>query len=290
MKDNSYTSLEPTTLSGLGVAAPSFNGTSASFFATTSFIYSFFFIAIVMAAFYGYTLASIWRMQASPESISKSNDKFKKVTLGLLGSFGLILLILTVNKDLLTGDIGLGELRAKKGSEVVGTVRPSSPTTAPTPTTTAKPAGGGDYAARKASHEKVVARLAPSNINTNKNNVFCTEAQYSERKPSCTGLAYMPEETIQMLLKLNASCNCTVTITGGTEPGHITHGENKRAVDLRLGGPRGDPNNMDPLYTYIKRTASNKLGANSNCYEQYVLFSFTFCDEKPPNVQHFHVK
>ena len=111
-----YRALEPTTLSGLGVAAPSFTGTSASFFATTSFIYSFFFIAIVMAAFYGYTLASIWRMQASPESISKSNDKFKKVTLGLLGSFGLILLILTVNKDLLTGDIGLGDLKAGRGA------------------------------------------------------------------------------------------------------------------------------------------------------------------------------
>lgn len=283
MKNDSYTSLEPTILSPLGIAAPSFNGTSASFFATTSFIYSFFFIAIVMAAFYGYALAGIWRMQASQESISKSNEKFKRVTLGLLGSFGLIILILTVNKDLLVGDVGLGELKAGRGGASTKTVTSNSPVT------TTNKASGVSYVERKASHEKVAARLAP--IKTNYNNTPCTEAQFNEKKPSCTSLAFMKEETIQMLLKLNSSCiGCTIVITGGTEPGHTSHGENMRPVDLRLTGDRGDPNNQDPLYVHLKRLASNKLGSNSSCYEQYILYSFTFCDEKPPNTQHFHVK
>ena len=111
----SYTALEQSSLSSLGVAAPTFNGTDVSFYATTSFIYTLFFIGIVMAAFYGYALAGIWRMQASQESITKSNEKFKKVTLGLLGVFSLFLIIFTVNQDLLTGDVGLADLKATRG-------------------------------------------------------------------------------------------------------------------------------------------------------------------------------
>jgi hypothetical protein len=166
----------------------------------------------------------------------------------------------------------------------------SQTTSQTTNTTTQTPSSGSaSYAARKKSHEDTVARFAPSNIHTNKNDVPCTEAQFNEAKPSCTSLAFMPEETIQMILKINSLCNCTVVITGGTEPGHQTHGENKRPFDLRLLNTRGDPNNPDPLYVFIKGVATNKYGPNNNCYERYIWNTFTFCDEKPPNAQHLHV-
>ena len=196
-----YKTLEPNTLSALGGTAPTFGGTSVSFYDTTSFIYTLLFISIVMAAFYGYMLAGIWRMEASESGIRKSNEKFKRVTLGLVGVFSLFLVIFTLNKDLLTGDVGLGALKAEKTAAVAGTgVTPvttntSNPTPAPT---------SSNYAARKASHDAVVKRLTPSNIHTNKNDQACTEAQFKESKPSCTSLAFMPEETIQLLLKLNA--------------------------------------------------------------------------------------
>ena len=45
----------------------------------------------------------------------------------------------------------------------------------------------------------------------------------------------------------------------------------------------------DPLYVFIKTIAASKLGSSTNCYEKYILYGFTFCDEKPPNTQHFHV-
>jgi hypothetical protein len=209
--------------------------------------------------------------------------------------FGLFLIIFTLNKDILTGNVGLEELRTRP----VGNQNQTSPVVGGTPSVgggvtpgvgTTPSGGSSSYTARKASHDQIAARLAASNIKTNYNSVACTEAQFSEAKPACTSLAYMPEETIQLLLKINSSCGCTVTVTGGTEPGHLSHGENKRPVDLRLGGPRGSTDNTDPLYVYIKNSATNKYGSSNSCFEQYLLFGYIFCDERPPNAQHFHVR
>ena len=223
-------------------------------------------------------------MQSSENAIRQSNEIIKKVTLGLLGVFSLFLILFTVNKGLVTGDVGLSGLKAGRG-----TITPAVPVT--TPVSTSR----GSYEDRVKSHRAVVARLTPSNIHTNRGDAPCSESQFNERRPSCTSLAYLPEEAIQMILKINADCRCTVVITGGTEPGHTTHGEGKRAFDLRLGGARGDPNNTDPLYVFIKGRAINKLGASGNCFERYLWNTFTFCDEKPPSnppptwAPHFHV-
>src|SRR3954468_25008228 len=113
--ENSYTPLETGTLNGLGLPAPTFTTSDTSFYATATFVYSLFFIGIFMAAFYGYLVAGIWRMEASQQSITKSNEKFKKVTLGLLGVFFMFLVLFTINKDLLRGDVGLGNLKAERG-------------------------------------------------------------------------------------------------------------------------------------------------------------------------------
>jgi Transglycosylase SLT domain len=107
-----YKTLEPSSLSSLGVSAPSFKaGETTSLFATSSFLYSLFFTAIVIAAFYRYILAGALRMQANEQSIRLSNEIIKKVTLGLLGVFSLFLLLVTVNKGLVSGGVGLGGLR-----------------------------------------------------------------------------------------------------------------------------------------------------------------------------------
>jgi hypothetical protein len=111
----SYTSLEPTNLDSLGVSAPSFDAKApVSTFATSSFVYSLFFTAIVMAAFYRYVIAGTLRMQASEQSIRLSNDIIKKVTLGLLGVFSLFLILVTVNEDMVSGTVGLDGLLSKK--------------------------------------------------------------------------------------------------------------------------------------------------------------------------------
>jgi hypothetical protein len=125
-----YTPLEQNNLSLLGVNAPSFSGASTSFYATSTFIYTLLFIAIVGAAFYQYTLAGIQRMEATSNSISKSNEIIKRVTLGLLGVFSLFLILFTVNKGMLRGDIGLSSFNISGAgggsSQVVTTPSTSS--------------------------------------------------------------------------------------------------------------------------------------------------------------------
>ncbi len=125
-----YRTLEPKSLSSLGVQAPAFNGGNTSFLATSTFLYTLFFVAIVGAAFYRYGVAGILRMQASEPTIRKSNEIIKQVTLGLLGVFSLFLILFTVNKGLITGDVGLEGLRVggTTGSIIRTTTSPVSNT------------------------------------------------------------------------------------------------------------------------------------------------------------------
>lgn len=128
-----YKLLEPSSFSSLGITkgATFDGGSDTSFFSTSSFVYTLFFVAIIAAAFYEYILVGVYRMEASESGIRRSNETFKRTTLGLLGVFGLFLLIFTINKGLLTGDVGLTELRAKPGvagggGELINTSSPLS--------------------------------------------------------------------------------------------------------------------------------------------------------------------
>ena len=279
-----YQTLEPSSLASLGVKAPSFTGAAASFSDVASFLWGFSFFLIIAAASIRYAVSGGLRMQASESSIGKSKEIFKQVTIGLVCSFGLFLLFLTLNAKMVSGDItGLGELGV--GGVGVNTTASKSNTTPPNTST------NSSYTARKASHDATVALLAPSGIHTNHNDAACTEAQFGQTNPSCTSLAYLPQETIQMVLKVNGDCHCTVVITGGTEPGHVSHGENKRPVDLRINNSQDA---SDPLYAYIKSIATPGI-ATPGCYMNYKYTTFTFCDEKPPSnaastwAPHFHV-
>ena len=116
-----YQSLEPRILSQ--VTGKSSNGNVAitgDFFTTSTFVYTLLFVAIVAGAFYRYALAGIWRMGASEKYVKKSNEEFRRVTLGLLGVFSMFIIIYTINPDLLAGDVGWGYLKTKGGAFVRG--------------------------------------------------------------------------------------------------------------------------------------------------------------------------
>ena len=279
----SYISLEPNSLSSLGIASPSFSGAATTFLATSTFIYMLLIALAVGGAFVQFVRIGgrMMMLEPSESNISATKKMTKNATLGLLGILCMFLFLFTINKDLVTGNVGLAGLRVKGGSTTPATQEPKVEAISNT----------GNYAARLASHKAAVAMLSPSGIHTNYQDAACTEAQLNQKSgiPSCSSLAFMKQETIQMLLKLHDACKCTIIITGGTEPGHITHGEGKRAVDLRLGGPRGDVNNNDQLYAFLRSAATNKYGPDRNCFEKFVWGGFKFCDEKPPNSQHFHV-
>ena len=80
-----------------------------------------------------------------------------------------------------------------------------------------------------------------------------------------------------MLVELKNTCATSVTVTGGTEPGHKSHGPGKSAVDV-------DDNNS-VLNTCIKKfPPSATLGY---CTETFSKFGFIFCNER--GTSHWHV-
>jgi hypothetical protein len=272
---NSYTPLERDSLSALGVDAPTFAGVSTSFYATSSFVYTLFFVAIVGAAFYQYTIAGIHRMEASQNSISKSNDIIKRVTLGLLGVFSLFLILFTVNKGMLRGDIGLGELGIKPVNGTTGTkvIVPSTrgidnPTI---PKTTDDPIGW--EAIRNDSTVRATLKSYP-NGGIGVNRTVCMAPALT----SCTTVGGLPPSTISMLLALRNQCSGTIEITGGSEAGHKSHGPGKTAVDLSVNSAGG-------LNDCIR---SFPRGSDlSYCKKTYENFGYVFCDEN--GTPHWHV-
>ncbi|MCR4323321.1 MAG: hypothetical protein NUV61_04520 [Candidatus Azambacteria bacterium] len=72
----------------------------------------------------------------------------------------------------------------------------------------------------------------------------CTDPTIS----TCTSVEQLPQNAINGILSLNSSCGCSLTISGGTETGHATHG---------LGQPRVDFSFNAELTAYIMATATS---------------------------------
>ncbi len=117
-----YKSLEPNLTKELtGVDVGFSTSATPSFFASTSFIYTLAFVVIIAAASFRYAYAGMLRINPSESNIKKSKEEFTRVTYGLLGVLGLWLVLFTVNKDMLTGDVTLTNLRAEVGGSSVST-------------------------------------------------------------------------------------------------------------------------------------------------------------------------
>jgi hypothetical protein len=103
------------------------------------------------------------------------------------------------------------------------------------------------------------AQLAAAGILVNKS--ACRPQQTS----NCTNIAGLPQTTIDRLIAIKQQCdkvigNCTMVVTGGTEPGHSSHGPGKPIVDLRLDGSQGTLNTAQ----FISTRASN-FGVTKIC-------------------------
>ena len=272
-----YRQLEPSSLTALVDNVPTFDGSNLSFYDTSSFIYTLFFVAIVGAAFYQYVLVGIYRMQASESGIRKSNETFKRTTLGLLGVFGLFLIIFTLNKSLLTGDVGLDGLKTEStpGAE---TKSESTPTPVPSGSTPPIPSKNDDPVGWDAIKNDAIVRsqlasLPNGGVIVNKN--VCTEPTQT----SCTTVGGLPQESISMLSLLRQTCGGKIAITGGTEAGHKSHGPGKPPVDISL--------NDDTLASCIRNFPIGPT--KSYCKKTFVNFGYVFCDENL-GVPHWHVE
>jgi hypothetical protein len=158
-------------------------------------------------------------MEASETGIRKSNEEWKRASFGLLGVMLLWLIIYTVNRGLLIGDIDLTRLSSVGGTNINSINNTGAQNQ--TSTTNTNTAGQSEQEAR--------AYFA--NLNISINNQACASGQTT----NCTNVAGLPQSTLSMLQSLRSNCpSCVLVITGGTEPGHASHGVGLRPVDLRI--------------------------------------------------------
>ncbi len=101
------------------------------------------------------------------------------------------------------------------------------------------------------SQDQIMGTLQKAGVSYSSTNNNCTNMCTT----GCTSVAFLPDSAVSFLTTLKANCNCNVTITGGTEPGHASHGPNEPVFDLR-----SDSN----LIAYLK--------ANANTLQQSIAF------------------
>lgn len=274
----SYTLLEPGFSNSLGGNVSFNTNTEPTFFTSTSFIYSLALTIILVTASFRYALAGVERMKASEEGIRESKAEFKRVTFGLLGVLGLWLVLFTVNKDMLTGDVGLSNLRSKPvSSGGASTVTPVN-TGGGTSVTPTIPKNNDDPTGWKAISDDAAVRqglrnLGNGGITVNKS--VCL----NPTQTSCTTVGGLPPETISMLTQLRNTCSGTITITGGSENGHSSHGIGKTPVDLSISSPGGL---NDCIRAFPEGPTKNF------CKKTYTQFGYIFCDELY-TTPHWHV-
>jgi len=261
-----YEPLEPGFTAAVGGKSIGFDtSTTPSLFTSTSFLYTLFFVIIVVAASGRYAIAGLYRMEATKPGIQKSNEIFKRVTLGLLGVFSLWLILATVNKDLLSGDVGLRALHINGSTGGSGLAQSGVGASAGTKTSTVtQNTGGADDATRK--------RLNSAGISINK--ADCTDPSQTD----CTSLDNLPEDTISMLLSLRQACSGNITVTGGTEAGHASHGKGKYPVDISQ-----NDSNLNSCIS--KGQSTTGPGAGS----AYSNFGYIFWLENGGSAVHWHV-
>jgi hypothetical protein len=247
-----YNLLEPKITQEIGGAPLGFDtARDVSLFATTEFLFTTSIMLIIGVAAGRYMLAGVWRIEASERGVRKSNEEIKRVTLGLLGVLSLFVILYTFNKGLLLGDVGLAGL----GSGTTPTSQLPVETKVPPQAVT----NGTEQANRDA--------LTAQGITVN--NPPCTATKTTE----CTNLADLPQSAMSMLIQLKDSCpGSSVVVTGGTEPGHKTHGPGKAVIDIRIGDEKLDS-------CISKFVLVNPPLAKSWCNRAYRGLGFTFCDE-----------
>ena len=267
----SYIALEPDFNEALGGNALTFDTASTpSLFTSTSFLFTLFFVVIVVIASGRYVIAGLHRMEASQVGIKKSNEIFKRVSMGLLGVFSLWLILFTVNRDMLKGDVGLAGLRVdtsvSSGSVgAAGTGASSAPISNTASNTTGLEAIQNDASIR--------SQLKTNNIHVNK--PVCQDPS----KTGCTTVGGLTNSTLSMLSQLRSTCSGTIIITGGTETGHKSHGPGLDPVDISI-KDGGQLNNCIQSF--------DKGPTIGFCKTTFINFGYIFCDEKGGD-PHWHV-
>ena len=150
-------------------------------------------IAVIALVFAGFKMVM---SQGNEAEWGKAKEMFTNVVIGIIIILAAWLIVDTLLKGL-TGS----------GLDVWGVLGVTEPTTP------GQVASGG-IAAGTLSHQEARERLGSGISVVSSGN--CSDRS----RGNCTSLDGMRQETIDHIVELQQSCNCTVTVTGGTETGH----------------------------------------------------------------------
>ena len=222
-----YTALEQDYLNKITEKPVTFD-VSTSFSDVSIFLFTTFFAVIVAAAFGRYVMAGVYRIQASEAGIRKSNETIKRVTLGLLGVFGLFLVLYTVNRGFLESDINLDGLRIGGGVVSGG----NNPVVTNNPGT-GNQSGTGNQTPANGNEKAVRDQLNTAGVAINKTS--CP----TDTSTGCTNVGGVSSSIIDAVITLRKQSGCNVTVTGGSEKtGHTSDSNHYKgqAVDIARNG------------------------------------------------------
>ncbi len=187
-------------------------------------------LAVILIAYAGFLFVT---NPASPSNLDKGKKVLTDTLIGFVIVVAAWLIVNSIISVVTTGSVASFTqlLQPSDSSLCLPVAKPAAitpkPTVTPTSPVVVVPATGDEAAVR--------AQLAAAGINVN--HVMCLVGSDGT---GCTNVGGLQPTTIQQIINLKQACGsgCTVTVTGGSEPGHAvgtySHG-NGYKVDLGLG-------------------------------------------------------
>ena len=236
-------------------------------------------LAFVMISYGGFQLMTTDSINGKTEGRKKVQD----AVWGLLLVIGAYAILYTINPQLLNFNLNIGT--PTYGSLASGMITVVSDTPSPGAT------GGGGVLAGYALTQ---AQIDDNNATTAKLSADsggqitpyqgpCTQGQTT----ACVDLNNLPQNAVTGLENLQKDCSqsgttsCAISITGGTEGGHVAHGPNIPVLDL-------SSQNSPALNSWI---VANGTVQQTNLGPQYTVntggVNATFLHESSPD--HWHV-
>lgn len=191
----------------------------------------------------------------SPAAKQGANERLTNALVGLALILTSYLILNSINPDLVTFKWELPPIVNPKPIDTSG-----------------GPSGGATWPDDSA----IRSQITNAGVGINKSN--CTAAGQT----SCTSVAELPSSAVNGVINLKNNCNCAITITGGTEDGHQTHGRGIPMIDLRAGGA------LDSFITKGNPPVNPQSGCGLVNAAHYNTLGGTYVLELVPSI-HWHV-
>lgn len=171
-------------------------------------------MAFVVITFGGVTYATTDALGGK----QKGREMIENAVVGLLLVIGAYAILYTINPQMLAFNLDIKAARISTTPSIM--------------------AGTGVPMTQQELAQDLLIRnnLEQAGVNINNSNP-CVNGETK----GCTNVNGLTNSAVLGLTNLKQTCNCNLTITGGTEGGHKTHGQNKSIVDLR---PTNDLNSF----------------------------------------------